>query len=224
MRDASFCKPGMSMFTTRDGVEHSLLFLISCFSVFYPSFPSLLTFFLYLIMTKVAIPFSLPTFSSKIFENIKLSKEKENENEDRAAKEKVPEKRFSLPVLVPKMVERVKTFKDSRNGKSFEMDPNDATRNEANTFDYIVVGGGTAGLTIATRLAENPAVSVAVVEAGRKWDPFSTLVESIPCADVVFVGTKEKMPIIDWGFKTEPDQASGHQSRGYARGKCLGGR
>ncbi|KAF8848709.1 glucose-methanol-choline oxidoreductase [Acephala macrosclerotiorum] len=121
------------------------------------------------------------------------------------------------------MVERVKTSKDSRNGKAAKIDPKNATHNEANTFDYIVVGGGTAGLTIAARLAEDPAVSVAVIEAGRKWDPFSTLVESIPGADIMFVGTKEKMPVIDWGFKTEPDQASGHQSRGYARGKCLGG-
>lgn len=34
------------------------------------------------------------------------------------------------------------------------------------TYDYVVVGGGTAGLAIAARLAENQSVSVAVVEAG----------------------------------------------------------
>lgn len=38
------------------------------------------------------------------------------------------------------------------------------------TFDYVIVGGGTAGLTIATRLAEDPAVSVAVVEAGGFYE------------------------------------------------------
>lgn len=34
------------------------------------------------------------------------------------------------------------------------------------TYDYVVVGGGTGGLTIAARLAEEEGVSVAVVEAG----------------------------------------------------------
>jgi len=34
------------------------------------------------------------------------------------------------------------------------------------TYDYVVIGGGTGGLTIAARLAEDPDVSVAVIEAG----------------------------------------------------------
>lgn len=37
------------------------------------------------------------------------------------------------------------------------------------TYDYVVVGGGTAGLTVATRLAENRSVSVAVVEGTARW-------------------------------------------------------
>jgi choline dehydrogenase len=40
------------------------------------------------------------------------------------------------------------------------------------TFDYVVVGGGLTGITVAARLAENPSVSVLVVEAGQdnRWD------------------------------------------------------
>ena len=40
------------------------------------------------------------------------------------------------------------------------------------TFDYVVVGGGLTGITVAARLAENPAVTVLVIEAGKdnRWD------------------------------------------------------
>lgn len=37
------------------------------------------------------------------------------------------------------------------------------------SFDYVVVGGGTAGLTVATRLAQDGRYSVAVIEAGSFW-------------------------------------------------------
>jgi len=43
--------------------------------------------------------------------------------------------------------------------------PNDAP----STFDFIVVGGGTAGCVVAGRLAENPNVSILVIEAGQKY-------------------------------------------------------
>ncbi|CAE6426147.1 unnamed protein product [Rhizoctonia solani] len=37
-------------------------------------------------------------------------------------------------------------------------------------FDYVVVGGGTAGLTLAARLSDNPKVSVGVIEAGPYYE------------------------------------------------------
>ena len=47
--------------------------------------------------------------------------------------------------------------------------PSDAA---SKMFDYVVVGGGLTGITVAARLAENPAVSVLVIEAGKdnRWD------------------------------------------------------
>jgi choline dehydrogenase len=39
---------------------------------------------------------------------------------------------------------------------------------DSKVFDYVIIGGGTAGLVLATRLSENPDVRVAVLEAGEK--------------------------------------------------------
>lgn len=110
------------------------------------------------------------------------------------------------------------------------------------SFDYIVLGGGTGGLTIAKRLAEDPDVTVAVIEAGYLYEIADPFLETTPAGDVTFVGenctetqitsypysrylgTKEVMPTVDWGFYTNPDPASDNIARAYARGKCLGGR
>ncbi|CZR63977.1 related to choline dehydrogenase [Phialocephala subalpina] len=91
------------------------------------------------------------------------------------------------------------------------------------TFDYIVLGGGTGGLTIAKRLAEDPTVTVAVIEAGSVYQVADPVFASTPGGDVTFVGTKETLPTVDWGFFTSKDPASNSQARAYARGKCLGG-
>jgi len=95
---------------------------------------------------------------------------------------------------------------------------------ETESSDYIVIGGGTSGLTIASRLAEDPQVTVAVIEAGINYQVAAPFIPTIPGADATFVGTKEYLPCIDWGFFTEPEAASAGKKRSYARGKCLGGR
>ena len=66
------------------------------------------------------------------------------------------------------------------------------------SFDYIIVGGGTAGLAVAARLSENPTVTVGVIEAGaaRLSDP-SVLT---PGASSKIVGNKD----YDWLLKTVP--------------------
>lgn len=91
-------------------------------------------------------------------------------------------------------------------------------------FDYIVVGGGTGGLTLAKRLAEDRSVTVAVIEAGTVYEVADPVLLEAPGGDATFVGTAESIPTVDWGFYTEPDPASNNIKRSYARGKCLGGR
>jgi choline dehydrogenase-like flavoprotein len=65
-------------------------------------------------------------------------------------------------------------------------------------FDYLVLGGGTAGCVIAGRLAENPNISVGVIEAGkyRKNDP----IVDTPTA----LGAMFENPEYDWCFYTAP--------------------
>ena len=76
------------------------------------------------------------------------------------------------------------------------------------TYDYIIIGGGNAGLTIATRLAGF--ASVAVIEAGGFYEIGNSNLSQIPQDDIYFAG-KEKTdfnPLIDWGFQTTPQAVS----------------
>lgn len=77
-------------------------------------------------------------------------------------------------------------------------------------FDYVVVGGGTAGLTIASRLAEDASLSVAVIEAGGFYEHAGNT-SVIPGFDIFFAGTDptDTDPAVDWGFVTTPQKVSG---------------
>lgn len=96
------------------------------------------------------------------------------------------------------------------------------------TYDYIVVGGGTSGMTLAARLSENPNVTVAVLEAGIDYR--SNLVNEqlvdLPGYDTFGVGAS---PVyisnanIDWGFVTEGEPGYNNRKVHYTRGKCVGG-
>lgn len=97
-----------------------------------------------------------------------------------------------------------------------------ATALSNGTFHYIVVGGGTSGMTIATRLAEQ-SHSVALVEAGGYYEetfPYA----GIPGADGIAVGSDPVSNVsADWGFVTTPQPGANDREIHYARGKCLGG-
>ncbi|HKT30920.1 MAG TPA: choline dehydrogenase [Gammaproteobacteria bacterium] len=83
-------------------------------------------------------------------------------------------------------------------------------------FDYVIVGGGAAGCVLASRLSEDPAVRVCLLEAGgagRNWlvrVPFG-MVLSVP------------MPFINWGFKTVPQTELNGRRLYQPRGRALGG-
>ncbi|KAK0745015.1 hypothetical protein B0T21DRAFT_326033 [Apiosordaria backusii] len=93
------------------------------------------------------------------------------------------------------------------------------------TFDYVIVGGGTAGLALANRLSEDPNISVAVVEAGSFYQITNPVLGRTPVGDVLFVGSdpSDTNPLVDWNFVTEPQAGANGRRIHYARGKCLGG-
>lgn len=84
-------------------------------------------------------------------------------------------------------------------------------------FDYIIIGGGTTGLVLATRLSENPSTSVLVLEAGSAHIDDANLL--IPQQRWLFMGKAE----YDWSFKTETQHHAKDRIFTWPRGKGLGG-
>lgn len=74
------------------------------------------------------------------------------------------------------------------------------------THDWQIVGGGTAGLTIAARLTEDPNLSVAVVEAGGFYELDNGNVSQIPAYSGRNGGAdpSQIQPAIDWGIVSTP--------------------
>ncbi|KAI0481393.1 hypothetical protein GGR56DRAFT_664610 [Xylariaceae sp. FL0804] len=93
------------------------------------------------------------------------------------------------------------------------------------TYDYVVVGGGTAGLALAARLSEDANITVAVIEAGTYYDISDLGFSRVPAFDSVGAdsGADSKNLNIDWGFITTPQDGAGGREIHYPRGKCLGG-
>jgi len=84
------------------------------------------------------------------------------------------------------------------------------------TFDYIVIGGGTAGALMCNRLTQDPGRRTLLIEAGGR-DNWHWI--HIPVGYLYCIGN----PRTDWRFHTEPDAGLNGRTLRYPRGKTLGG-
>ena len=85
-------------------------------------------------------------------------------------------------------------------------------------YDFVIVGGGSAGSALANRLSADPGTSVLVLEAGHSdfiWDPLIQM----PAALSMPIGN----PLYDWRYSSEPEPHMNNRRVYHARGKVLGG-
>jgi choline dehydrogenase len=86
------------------------------------------------------------------------------------------------------------------------------------SYDFIIVGGGSAGSALANRLSADGSTQVLVIEAGRmdsKWDVFIHM----PAALTIPIGNR----FYDWKYESEPEPHMNGRKIYHARGKLLGG-
>ncbi|MEO6823089.1 MAG: choline dehydrogenase [Candidatus Nanopelagicales bacterium] len=85
-------------------------------------------------------------------------------------------------------------------------------------YEFIIVGGGSAGSALASRFSEDPGNRVLVLEAGRSdypWDVFIHMPAALPFP----IGNK----FYDWKYESEPEPFMNGRKIYHARGKVLGG-
>ena len=86
------------------------------------------------------------------------------------------------------------------------------------TYDYVIVGAGSAGCALAARLTEDPGTRVLVLEAGRT-DSWWDLYIHMPAALSFPIGSR----FYDWKYESEPEPFMNGRRIYHARGKVLGG-
>jgi choline dehydrogenase len=89
-------------------------------------------------------------------------------------------------------------------------------RHQHDSYDYVIVGAGSAGCLLANRLSADPNVTVALLEAGGR-DDYHWI--HIPVGYLYLMGN----PRTDWGFKTAPTAGLNGRQLNYPRGRVLGG-
>ncbi|EPD63561.1 GMC family oxidoreductase [Streptomyces sp. HGB0020] len=85
------------------------------------------------------------------------------------------------------------------------------------TYDYVIVGAGTAGCVLAARLSEDPDVRVALLEAGEDGGP-EEMASPDPLASFGLWGSS-----VDWAYSTTAQPGTGNAVHAWPRGKVLGG-
>ena len=88
----------------------------------------------------------------------------------------------------------------------------------ARTWDYVIVGGGSAGSALANRLSADPSTQVLVLEAGRPDWRFDVFIH-MPAALTFPIGSR----FYDWQYESEPEPFMHGRRIYHARGKVLGG-
>jgi choline dehydrogenase len=85
-------------------------------------------------------------------------------------------------------------------------------------YDFVIVGGGSAGCALASRLSADPSNRVLVLEAGRPDYRFDTFIH-MPAALTFPIGSR----FYDWRYESEPEPCMNGRRIYHARGKVLGG-